>query len=201
MKKLLLLFVSGLLLTVFANATGPYEAGETASDFNLKNVNGKMISLSQLDAKGFILIFSCNTCPVVKLYEQRIMDLDKQFSSKGYPVIAINSNDKKVSPGDSYEEMQKLAKKKAYTFEYLYDETQEVAKKYGATNTPHVYVLSKNNGNLEVEYVGAIDNNSGDASKADKHYVQDAVNALLKGESVPVTKTKAIGCTIKWKKN
>ena len=201
MKKLIFLLAGSLLVTVVATASGPFKAGDSATDFSLKNVNGKNVSLSQFDdAKGFIVVFSCNTCPMVKKYEERIIDLNKEFSSKGYPVVAINSNDSNVSPGDSYEGMQKLAKEKGYKFEYLYDESQEVAKQYGATNTPHVYVLSKKEGQLKVEYVGAIDNNSDDASKADKKYVRDAVSALLKGEQAPVAGTKAVGCGIKWKK-
>ncbi|HSL85838.1 MAG TPA: thioredoxin family protein [Bacteroidales bacterium] len=201
MKKSILFFTAVLMFTLTSVADEPLKAGDPAADFNLKNVEGKMISLSQFnDAKGFIVVFYCNTCPVVHNYEQRVIDLHKEFSSKGFPVIAINPNDKDASPGDSYQEMQKLAGKKNYEFQYLYDESQEVARKYGATNTPHVYVLSKKSGQLKVEYVGAIDNNADDASAADKHYVADAVNKLLKGESVAVTGTKAIGCTIKWRK-
>jgi peroxiredoxin len=201
MKKLIFLFASTLMLTVLATASGPFKAGDTASDFNLRNVGGKYVSLSQFEnAKGFIVVFACNTCPVVKKYEDRIIELNEEFSSKGFPVIAINSNDRNVSPGDSYEEMKNIASEKGYKFEYLYDESQDVAKQYGATNTPHVYVLSKKEGNLKVEYVGAIDNNADDASKADKKYVHDAVNSLLKGQPMQVAGTKAIGCTIKWKK-
>jgi peroxiredoxin len=201
MKKLVLLFVHILILSVVAGAKGPYKAGDYASDFNLRSISGKMVSLSQFeDAKGFIVVFACNTCPMVKKYQQRIIDLNNEFKSKGYPVIEINSNDKSVSPGDSFEEMKKLASDKGFGFEYLYDESQNVAREYGATNTPHVYVLSKEGGKLKVEYVGAIDNNADDASRADKHYVKDAVNAILGGDQVQVTSTRAIGCGIKWKK-
>jgi peroxiredoxin len=201
MKKLIFLFTGALMLAAQVNASEPYKTGDTASDFSLRSVSGKMVSFSEFkDAKGFIVVFSCNTCPVVKKYEQRIIDLNTQFSSKGYPVIAINSNDKNVSPGDSYEDMQKLAKDKGFAFQYLYDPTQETAKLYGATNTPHVYVLSKKEGKLIVEYVGAIDNNADDPDRADKKYVVDAINALLKNEQVTVTATKAVGCSIKWKK-
>lgn len=195
------LIVSGLMMTMIAGAQSQYKAGDVAADFKLKNVKGETISLSQFnDAKGFIVTFWCNTCPVVKKYDQRLQDINAEFASKGYPVIAINSNDKTVAPGDSFEEMQKAAKNKNYRFEYLYDETQETARAYGATNTPHVYLLSKKDGKLIVEYVGAIDNNADDASAADRKYLADAVNSLLKGESPAVKGTKAIGCTIKWKK-
>lgn len=201
MKKLMILLAGALMYTTFINAGEPYKAGDIVSDFSLKNVKGEMVSFSQFkDAKGFIVIFCCNTCPVVKKYEQRIIGLNDQFSSKGYPVIAINSNDKDVSPGDSYEQMKSVAKEKGYDFEYLYDESQAIAKLYGATNTPHAYVLSKKDGKLVVEYVGTIDNNADDSDKADKKYVINAVNALLNNGQVQVTATKAIGCGIKWRR-
>ena len=201
MKKLIFSLTVLLMVTSAINAVGPYKAGDNVADFSLKNTKGEMYSLSKAtDAKGFIVVFSCNTCPVVIKYEERIKDLHKEFSSKGYPVVAINSNDKGVSPGDSYEAMQKAAKAKGFSFEYLYDENQEVARSFGATNTPHVYLLSKNGDELKVEYTGAIDNNADNASNADKKYVADAIYALLKEDEVPVNSTKAIGCTIKWKK-
>lgn len=196
------MIVSGLMMTLVAGAQSQYKAGDVAADFRLKNVKGETVSLSEFtDAKGFVVTFWCNSCPVVKKYDQRLQDIHAAFASKGYPVIAINPNDKTVAPGDSYEEMQKVAKNKKYQFEYLYDETQETARAYGATNTPHVYLLSKKDDKLIVEYVGAIDNNADDASAADKKYLADAINSLLKGESPAVKGTKAVGCTIKWKKN
>jgi len=201
LKILALLFVLKVFVTVILVAGEPFKAGDVAADFRLKNVNGEFITLSQIDgAKGFIVVFACNTCPVVKKYEQRIMDLNKEFSPRGYPVVAINSNDISVSPGDSYDEMKKLAISKNYEFQYLYDESQSVARQFGATNTPHVYLLSKKDGILKVEYTGAIDNNADDPSAADKKYVADAVNKLLAGDQVAVKSTKAVGCSIKWKK-
>lgn len=190
------------VFSVAAYADGPYKAGDYASDFKLRNVDGKLVSLSQFDnAKGFIVVFSCNTCPMVKKYEDRIIALNNEFSKKGFPVVAINSNDKTVSPGDSFEEMKNLANSKGYDFEYLYDETQAVARQFGATNTPHVYVLSKNDGKLKVEYVGAIDNNADNGDAADKKYVAETVNNLLKGDKPAITSSKAVGCGIKWKKS
>lgn len=201
MKKLIFIIAAVLMQVTILNASEPYKAGDVAKDISLKNVDGKMVSFSQFaDAKGFIVVFSCNTCPVVKKYQDRIIDLHSQFSSKGYPVIAINSNDKSVSPGDSFEEMKKYASEKGFEFQYLYDESQEIAKLWGATNTPHVYVLSKKGDKLVVEYTGAIDNNADDAARADKKYVVDAVNALIKSEPVAVKGTKAVGCSIKWRR-
>lgn len=194
-------FVVGLFL-LFAGRPikEGYEIGDTATDFNLKNVDGKMISLSSFkNAKGFIVIFDCNTCPYSKAYNERIQALNKKYASLGFPVIAINSNDPEISSGDSFEDMMRVAKKKDYSFPYLIDESQSVAKAYGATNTPHVYVLSKQDENLKVAYIGAIDDSARDASAVTKKYVDDAVDALLSGKSVPIAKTKAVGCGIKWK--
>jgi thiol-disulfide isomerase/thioredoxin len=202
MKRKLAILISAILLVpAISNGQTPYKAGDIAADFQLKNVRGEMVSLLKInDAKGFIVTFWCNTCPVVKKYEARLINLHKEFSDKGFPVIAINSNDMQVSPGDSYAEMQKKAMNMAYKFEYLYDESQDVARTFGATNTPHVYLLVKKDGMLVVQYVGAIDNNSDDASAADKHYLRDAVNSLLKGEQIAVKGTRAVGCSLKWKK-
>ena len=152
------------------------------------------------NAKGYIVVFTCNHCPFAKAYESRIMELDKKFSSKNYPVIAINPNDVSVVPDDSFENMVVRSKEKGYTFPYLYDESQEIASAYGATRTPHLFVLQKVDDKFIVKYIGAIDNNTEDAEKADKKYVEEAVDALIAGKSVSTTETKAIGCGIKWKK-
>jgi peroxiredoxin len=178
-----------------------YEVGDTATDFRLKNVDGKMVSLADYkDAKGYIVIFDCNTCPYSKAYNDRIIALNKKYASQGFPVLTINANDPDLSPGDSFEAMKSQAKRKNYDFPYLLDETQEVARAYGATNTPHVFVLNKvNEKTLTVAYIGAIDNNSRDASAVTKKYVEEAVDAILQSKTVPTKKTKAIGCTIKWK--
>jgi peroxiredoxin len=196
MKKLVI-----VLLAIVAIAASPVkdglDIGDTATDFKLKNVDGKTVSLADFkEAKGYIIIFDCNTCPYSKAYNQRIMDLNAKYAGKGIPVLAINSNDPNASSGDSFEEMVRIAKKKDYKFPYLVDETQEIAKAYGATNTPHVFVLSKD---LKVTYIGAIDDNSRKADAVTKRYVEDAADALLQGKPAPNPKTKAIGCGIKWK--
>jgi peroxiredoxin len=177
-----------------------YRVGDVATDFTLKNVDGKMVSMADnKDAKGYIVVFSCNTCPVVKQYESRIIDLHQKYASRGFPVIAINPNDPGVSPGDSYAEMQKRAKNLKFPFAYLFDETQEIARTYGATNTPHVYVVTREGDQFRVAYIGAIDNNARNADAADKKYVENAVDELLAGKEVSVPSAKAVGCTIKWR--
>jgi len=178
-----------------------YEVGDEAADFKLKNIDGKMVSLSDFkSAKGFIVVFTCNHCPYAKKYEDRIIELDKKYKSQGYPVIAINPNDPNVQPEDSYQQMIERAKQKGFTFPYLVDEGQKIYPQYGATKTPHVFVLKKENGKNIVKYIGAIDNNYDNPNDVSEYYAQDAVNALIKGEPVKMTKTVAIGCTIKVKK-
>lgn len=190
------------LWVLFAGSPAPkgYEVGDRAMDFKLKNVDGRMVSMADYkDAKGFIVVFDCNTCPYSKAYNSRIIALNKKYASKGVPLIAINANDPGMSPGDSFEAMVSQARKKDYDFPYLVDETQTVARTYGATNTPHVYVLEKEGQELKVAYIGAIDDNSRNEAAVTKRYVEDAVDAILNGGNVPVEKTKAIGCTIKYR--
>ena len=176
------------------------KVGDKAADFNLKNVDGKMVSLSgDKNVKGYILIFTCNTCPYSVMYEDRIIALHKKYAPKGYPVVAVQPNNAQRSPADSYPKMQRRAKDKGFPFPYLMDETQETTRTYGATNTPHTFVLQReSDDSFRIKYIGAIDNNSRSAAQANKHYVQDAVDGLLNGSEVKETNTKAIGCTIKW---
>lgn len=175
-----------------------YDIGDIATDFNLKNIDGKMVSLSQYkDAKGFIITFTCNTCPYAVLYEDRIEALNKKYAPKGYPVIAIMPNNTDIKPGDNMEAMQKRAASKGFTFPYLMDKGQKIFPQYGATKTPHMYVLQKTDKGNVVKYIGAVDNNYKDASAVTEKYVENAVDALLKGEEVQETKTRAIGCSIK----
>ncbi|MPS72579.1 MAG: thioredoxin family protein [Chryseobacterium sp.] len=195
-----LILVLGLLSFTTIYNSG-YQIGDEATDFKLKNVDGKMVSLSDYkSAKGFIVIFTCNHCPYAKKYEDRIIALDKMYKDKGYPVIAINPNDPAVQPQDGFAEMQTRAKEKGFTFPYLVDEGQKIYPIYGATKTPHVYILKKENGKNIVKYIGTIDNNYENPNDVSEYYVQDAVDRLLKNEPVKTEKTVAIGCTIKVKK-
>lgn len=215
LKILMSVFIVGLGLLSFTTtdhdknkpqkektaAVKGYEVGDEAADFKLKNIDGKMVSLSDFKAaKGFIVVFTCNHCPYAKKYEDRIVELDKKYKDQGYPVIAINPNDPNVQPEDGYKQMIDRAKQKGFTFPYLVDEGQKIYPQYGATKTPHVFVLQKENGKNIVKYIGAIDNNYDNPNDVTEYYAQDAVNALIKGEPVKMTKTVAIGCTIKVKK-
>ena len=191
--------MAGIILLSITNALSQgYNVGDKASDFKLKNVDGKFVSLSDYpEAKGFAVIFTCNHCPYAKAYEDRIIALDKKYKTLGYPVIAINPNDPEINPEDSYEKMVVRAKEKSFTFPYLFDETQDVYRKYGAKRTPHIYLLNKKGNDLVVAYIGAIDDNYQDAGAVTQPYLANAIDALLAGKSPDPSLTKAIGCSIK----
>jgi peroxiredoxin len=198
MKKLIFT-LSAIFLFITAAVAGGYEVGSKVKSFTLKNIDGKMVNFdSYPDAKGFIVVFTCNECPYAVAYEDRVNELNKKYADLGYPVIAINPNDAEKVPGDSYEMMKVRAKEKGITYAYVHDENQDVAKQFGATRTPHVYVVERKAKDMVVQYIGAIDNNTRDAEAADEKYVESAVDALIGGSEVPTKSTKAIGCTIKW---
>lgn len=199
MRKLLSLTVVAVssLLISFTPVEG-YDIGDIATDFSLKNVDGEMVSLSDYtDAKGFLVIFTCNMCPYAKAYEDRIIELDAKYKPLNVPVIAINPNNPSKQPGDGFEEMKARAKEKGFTFPYLLDEGQKIFPQFGATRTPHVYLLEKTEKGNVVRYIGAIDDNYQDQTQVEEKYVENAVDAMLAGKEIKVTTTRAIGCSIK----
>jgi len=190
-----------LCVSLSAFAADGYKVGDVATDFQLKNVDGSMMRMAdRSDVKGYIVVFTCNHCPYSIAYEDRIIDLHNTFAPKGYPVIAINPNDSTITPDDSYSKMIQRAKDKKFPFPYVLDGTQNIAKIYGATRTPHVFVVEKQSKGFVVRYIGAIDNNAEDAKAATETYVAKAVNALLAGISPSPETVKAVGCGIKWTK-
>ena len=208
MKNKRILFVLSLVimtsLALAGFSTGEndemygYSIGDYATKINLLNVDGNMVSYDDYpDAKGFIVIFTCNTCPYAVASEDRIIALDAEFKDQGYPVIAINPNNPEVQPDDTYELMQAKAKEKGFTFPYLFDKTNTVYAVYGATKTPHVYLLEKTKKGRAVRYIGAIDDNVRTASAVKDRFLANAVNELLAGKEVSVKETKAIGCSVK----
>lgn len=206
MKQITLIFAIILLATGFTfsqtkttktvkAAKSGYQVGDIAADFSLKNVDDSMVSLEGIkDAKGYIVIFTCNHCPVSIAYEDRIIELHKKYAPQGYPVVAINPNDPNLEPDDSFENMKKRAKEKNFEFAYLFDDGQKIYPQFGATRTPHVFILDKNR---EVKYIGAIDDNRYDVADVKSTYVEDAITAMLKGENPEPAFTRAMGCSIK----
>jgi peroxiredoxin len=195
----LLLFVSVFSISGFtSDVPTPYKIGDKATDFKLKSVDGKMYGMSDYkDAKGFIVVFTCNHCPFAVKYEDRINALAKNYKSKGYVLLAINPNDPAAEPADSYELMKVRAKEKGFAFPYLFDEGQKIYPQYGANKTPHVFLLDKNR---IVKYIGAIDDNVDSASDVKEKYLENAIAALESGKKPSPETTKAIGCSIKVKK-
>ena len=196
-KSILLLAVVVLTTAAFTLKTeNGYKVGDTIEDFSLKNIDGKKVSLSDYtDAKGFIIIFTCNTCPYSVANEDRIIALQSKYESKGFPVIAINPNDPAAQPGDSFDKMKVRATEKGFNFPYLFDEGQKVYPKFGASKTPHVYIVSKPT--MKVEYIGAIDDSSRNPDAVKVKYVETVVDELLAGKTPSMTETRAIGCSIK----
>jgi peroxiredoxin len=199
MKKIIISLALSLVTMPFILAGG-YNVGDKAADFKLPNIDGKYVSLSDYpDAKGFIVVFTCNGCPYARAYQDRIIALDKKYKSRGYPVIAINPNDTGLKPEDNLEAMKERAKEKGYTFPYLKDEKYDVFKEYGATRTPHIFVLTKRGSDLVVSYIGTVDDNYQDPAAVKEPYLANALDALLADREPDPSFTKAIGCTIKQK--
>ena len=201
MKFILLsaLMVCGVIANAQINTITP---GTPAPAFNLPGVNGKNISFSSFpEAKGYIVVFTCNTCPVSKAYEQRIMNLNAKYAKMGFPVIAINPNDPQVSSGDDFESMKERANSKSYQFPYLYDKGQVTTNAYGARTTPHIFLVEKKNNTNMVVYTGAIDNDPQNENSNKENYLENAIAAIAEGKSPALTSTKSIGCTVKRKKS
>lgn len=173
--------------------------GDKAPDFSLPGTDGGTHSLSSLKgAKATIVVFSCNHCPYVIMNEDRLIAAARDYAGKGVGMAAINSNDAATHPEDSFAEMKKRAAQMKFPFAYLRDESQDVARAYGATNTPHLFVFDAD---LRLAYTGSIDddNKFNARKKAEKLYLRDALDDLVAGRPVRLPETHAIGCTIKWK--
>jgi peroxiredoxin len=195
--KLLLALFTVSLISAGSPVMDAYKDGEQAADFSLKNVDGSMVSLADYKGvNGYIVVFTCNTCPYAEMYEDRIIALHNKYSPLGYPVVAINPNDPTVKPGDDFAAMQARAKEKKFPFKYLFDDGQKVYPAFGATRTPHVFLLDANR---YVRYIGAIDDNAQDPAGGTIKYVENAIAALKAGNNPDPAETKAIGCTIKVK--
>ncbi len=195
MKHILL----AMALVLGMGVTAQLKVGDKAPSFNLKNIDGKKVSLDDYkDQKGVVVVFTCNHCPYAVLYEARLVELQKQFGPKKFPIIAINPNDSTIVPADGFSKMITNAAEKGFNFPYLLDDEQ-LFKKYGATRTPHVYLLKNEGKHFSVAYIGAIDDNPQDASDVKDAYVAQAIEAILAGNKPKVTETRAVGCTIKFK--
>jgi peroxiredoxin len=179
--------------------------GSRAPDFSLPGVDGRQYSLQDFaKARLLVVIFTCNHCPTAQYYEDRIKKMAEEYKEKGVAVVAIMPNDPSsvrldelgwTDLSDSFNEMKIRARDRAYNFPYLYDgDSETVARAYGPVTTPHVFVFDAER---NLQYTGAIDD-SERLQSVQNQYLRDALNALLAGQTVPVAKTKVVGCSIKW---
>ena len=179
-------------------STETLKLGSKLPDFNLPSTDGKNYSVDSFaDKKALIVIFSCNHCPYVIAYEERMKQIQEDYSLKGVAIVAINSNDDKEYPDDSFENMKKRADEKNFNFPYLRDESQEIAKAFDATHTPEIFLFDEKR---ELAFHGKIDDNWQEPEKAKSKYLREALDELLEGTEISVPETFTIGCTIKWKR-
>lgn len=197
-QKYFLLILSVCFLSF--NVTEKNQPEISVSDFSLLNVNGKLVSMSDYpDAKGFIIVFTCNHCPFAKLYPPRMNELNSKYKELGVPLLAISSTDTVTFEEDTFVKMAEKSKNENFNFPYLYDGEQTVAHNFNAQKTPHAFVIWKENNEWVVKYNGAIDDNGADPEKVTESYVAEAVDELLAGNDVRITETKSIGCQIKFR--
>lgn len=206
MKKSALFFTFSIVLTVFFSALSPAEISLPAeleigakapmTDVEVKDVSGEMITLEEVAGeKGLLVIFSCNTCPWVERWEDRYNPHAKLAEENGIGTIALNPNTAYRDRGDGFEDMKERAKQQGYEFYYALDKNSEMAKAFGATRTPHIFLF---NADMELVYRGAIDDNARSAEDVKEPYLKNAIKALGAGEEISVKTSKSLGCTIKW---
>lgn len=165
--------------------------------FNLPGTDGNSYSSEGFKNKNImIVIFSCNHCPYVQAYEERMINLQKEFKDRGVQIVAINSNYDSKYPEDSFDEMKKRAVERKFNFPYLRDETQKIAKAFGASHTPQIFLFNKER---KLKYEGKIDDNWQEPDRVQNHYLRDAITEVLDEREVSIPETFSIGCTIKWK--
>lgn len=170
--------------------------------FSLKSVSGEFVGMSTYpEAKGMIVVFTCNHCPFAKLYPERMNELHRKYAAKGIPLLAISSTDTVLFDEDGFVEMQKVALQQGFVFPYLFDAEQTVVQDFGAQKTPHAFVLARSEEGWKIVYSGSIDDNGADPSAVKHKYVEDAVRAVLKHKKVKVAHTSSIGCFIHIRKN
>lgn len=169
----------------------------TLQPFTLPGTDGRTYRPEDFrDATVFGVIFSCNHCPYARAWEERLIQIQRDYADRAVRFVLVSSNDPAKYPDDSFEQMQLRAQAKAYPFPYLFDETQEVARAYGATRTPEVFLFDEGR---VLRYHGAPDDNFEDPAAVRHHYLREAIEALLKAAAPPAAETRPVGCTIKWR--
>jgi peroxiredoxin len=171
--------------------------GEQAIPFELLGVDGDTHSLSDISdgTRATAVVFMCNHCPYVLAWLDRMIAAAKDYADQGVAFVGINANDAVKYPADSFEGMQALAQERGLRFPYLRDETQEVARAYGAERTPEIFLFDSD---MRLQYHGAPDDNY-DEAQAQVPYLRNALDAVLTGRTPEIDDTPPVGCTIKWK--
>lgn len=196
LRHITMVLAAVLAMSVLASSE-ELAIGASGPEFSLLGTDGKTYSLADYKGKkGVAVIFTCNACPYAKAFEDRIIKLANTYQPKGIVFVAINPNDPGQVPKDSYEDMIKRAKEKAFVFPYVYDSTSAVAAAYGAKVTPHIFLLD---GNFKLVYRGRIEDET-EAKKSKSFDLKNALNALLAGKKITTAETRAFGCGIKWRK-
>jgi peroxiredoxin len=196
MRTLYYLSLFILLQSSPANSAPGQETDSLA--FSLLDVEGNTVALADYkDAKGVIVVFTCNTCPFSRAYEERLIQINRRYGAAGFPLVAINPNPSDRSPGDSPQKMKEKANEKGYIFPYLKDEDGEVSRAYGASRTPQVFLLTRKGAGFKIVYSGAIDDNALDAGSVTQRYLENAIRAVLQGVPPHPASSKAIGSMIK----
>ena len=174
----------------------PLSLGSPAPDFALPGIDGATHSLDEhRDAAVLVIFWSCNHCPYVQAYEDRLMALQSDLAERGVHLVAINSNSTQTHPQDSFEKMKERAAERGFNYQYLRDEDQSVARAYGAQRTPEVFVFD---GERRLRYRGGIDDSWDNPRGVSRSPLRDAVEALLAGGEPPIEETPPVGCTVKW---
>jgi peroxiredoxin len=171
--------------------------GDKAIPFELPGVDDMHHTLGDYaDKEAVAVVFTCNHCPYARAWEDRLIGIQADYAARGVQLVAINANDAKKYPADSFPRMKECSAKKGFNFPYLYDESQEVARAYGAERTPEIFLFDKGG---TLRYHGTVDDNYEDPAAVKTHYLREALDAVLEGREPSTAETTAVGCTIKWK--
>ena len=199
MKKILLVLLPIVIAISFSFKpfVDPLPIGSSIpnADKKMKNVAGMELSFKDaMNAKGLLVMFSCNTCPVVHAYQSRTTEVCNYAKSKNIGVILLNSNEGSRDNGDSFSDMKEYASEQSYNWAYVVDENSVMANAFGATRTPECFLF---NAEGKLVYHGAIDDNQNGAEEVTRKHLKIAMDEMLEGKDVAVKKTRSVGCTIK----
>ena len=172
--------------------------GDTALDFTLPATDGKVYNLYEAfhNSRAVAVAFTCNHCPYAIAWEDRINAIARDYATRGVRLFAINSNNALTHPADSFEKMVKRANERHFAFPYLHDESQNVARSYGAERTPELFIFDATK---TLRYHGAPDDNYEDEQAVKHHYAREALDATIAEREPALSETKPVGCSIKWK--